>query len=261
LVSVQLSCDARDAQAPSQKPAAATAHGNAQASSRPTTGAPDNWKPWAISANTDLVALERDVAAIAAIDNKLRAIEPRPAGSVQSPRVQRYLRMKFDLLVKSEKLKRRCRENVLTLWVLTGYGADITQIAPGAIGDKAHTICRSYRQWLGAHGEQDLEAVLRDQLPANIDAIRTRYSLAALRVMKHWVHFSADPHVISHALDEYSPLKAASRDSAFSAMKEWYDSERNNLVWNADLQQFCRSGEEEFPYPDFELIPSLVDED
>jgi hypothetical protein len=44
-------------------------------------------------------------------------------------------------------------------------------------------------------------------------------------------------------------------------MKEWYDSERNNLVWNADLRQFCRNGGEEFPYPDFELILSVIDED
>jgi len=268
ILATQLSCDARDVPASSKKRTAPATQGNVQAPSQERTPAAirEKWKPWAIVAQSALHDIDVDAAALNDLDKKLEAMGPHPWENVESRRARQFPNVNFDLYRKRATIEWRIRNNVLKLWVTTGYRANITQVSPGALGTSAESICMNYRKWLEVHGEQDLEVVVRAELPKNIDAIRTRYSLAALRVLSHWVNFTGDYRdyiMLPMTSNGDSAVTPASQEAACSAMNKWYDAAKQTLVWNSTLQKFCKNGEEEFNYPIHDLVfdlgPTLIE--
>jgi hypothetical protein len=127
------------------------------------------------------------------------------------------------------------------MWRLTGYCA-FDDIPADKLVEKTPSIAARYEAFLQSKAGVPVPVFLREQIPRNIDLLAGEYWWYALNVLWSTIAFDRFNSFIIHSIGEMPFLAEEQRLEIRRLMREWYDRNKEELVWNASFRRFAASG-------------------
>jgi hypothetical protein len=214
-------------------------------------------KAWVAAVEACLASAEKKSAAFMPRLAKWNALgPPPPLDDFDRFLVWRHahFHLQMELGPKADSLK----EDLFELWKITAHGAPLLARRRSELVEHADEVCKEYRAWVAKHRHTELQHVIRREIPAVVEAVRTEYCYLALAVLKHWIYFTGDWQAlqlhVTHTNDYDLTFDSDSRERAHRAMKDWYESDKDLMRWHGGASIFVRWGSSRrFQYPEFKL--------
>jgi hypothetical protein len=209
---------------------------------------------WVTKVEAQLLSAERKTQDFQKQLAKLKALGPKPAQDDYEVYI-RYTRAYYPAQDHLDYLRLKLKQDLFELWKLTSHGTPLLKHPRVKLAEASEEVCRDYRQWLEKHKDERFEDVVKNELPANIEAVRTEYCWLALDVLRTWIWLSSPPLIIVGEGGSNFDLNFTqeSREAAGDAMKKWYESNKMKLQWNAHDSKFEEDGKWGFEHPRFKL--------
>ena len=217
--------------------------GDAQSQSRPVReGQPT--QPWA-KTGMDLATRMR------ALGQAYRAIQ-RGEADPNSSRLQAIIDPEWEgvtFLDENGKPVKHDRRELLfrAVWKIKGIAQDLwwttgrcefVEIPPRAIRERACEIAARYEKYIRANARRGLKDILLENLPRNVDHLKTGYCWMAFLVIEHHVFLPSDAGAYMHVCPG-GPIDVrigrADREAIWEFFVKWLDANRGDLVWHAGL--------------------------
>lgn len=226
----------------------------ADAPSAPSVTENPHLKTWAAQIEDCITSAEAKSVEFDKISAKLRELGPQPSLDELKELVA-YRRAELKLVGELRPVKTSLKRELFEIWKMTGNGRPILAYDRSELLDHAANVCKEYRVWLKKNQDKEFREVIRDELSATVDAVRSEYCLAALDVLKKWIHFTpTGTRIIRSEGSNYDvAITLESREEAHRLMRNWYDSNRKEMKWNSELLRFVQEDDSRFEYPQIKL--------
>jgi len=211
-------------------------------------------KQWVTKIEARLLSAQEKTADFQKQLAKLKAMGPKPTEDDYEVYI-RYARAYNPAQDHLTHLRLKLRKDLYELWKLTSHGAPLLKHPRPELAEASEEICKDYRQWLEKHKDERFEDVVKNELAANIEAVRTEYCWLALETLQTWIWLSSPPLIVGESSDYDLYFTQESREAAGDAMKKWYESNKMKLQWNAHDSKFEEDGRWGFEHPWFRLEP------
>ena len=211
-------------------------------------------KTWAAQIEACITSAEAKSVEFEKISAKLRELGPQPSLDELKELVA-YRRAELKLAGELRPIKTDLKRELFELWKMTGCSQPILAHARSDLLDHAADVCKEYRVWLKKNQDKEFQKVVGDELSATVDAVRSEYCWAALDVLKKWIYFTpTGTRIIRSEGSNYDvSITLESREEAHRLMRNWYDSSRKEMKWNAELLRFVQKDDSRFEYPQIKL--------